>query len=726
MCCLFSFFGVILESMIEVVNRVVVPVLFIMSALLFIMIVGMLYNFNRNLKTKTLVFVTAIGLVWCAAIAVFLTPGFDLSIREIMPKVYYSASAFLPVSMIFFADAYSKKPIGLAVKGFFLLIAVSICIYVCFPATTLFRSVDAGSYTVELNKIPYLVYTIYFVSFFLISMFVLLKNYSDKNLHRKQRETSWRIFIPWVAGGVFGSIFNLWLPWAGNYSLIALGPLSVLIFIPILIVAATTNEYLSAPKIFLKGLTGCFSLMVTVFSTIGILLLMNLFLPIERKVDYQHYPIYAIAFAIGILWAVAVFRLNRVLIKQIDSDGYNEEGIMEAISVVLAEKREAVELFGAIRHTLDKSFGVKQVDIVIFDENTAVHVDDTKLESVLMRITSGKKTNTIFREEIRNKLDYAALVAYDIEAVTPIIGVVHKKVIGVILLSPRKRKFSRYYGETLERVAKMLSPFIQSAVFYEQISSFNTKLKQEVRIKTRKLRENNKELMKLDEMKSDLLTIASHNLRTPLTGVLGYADMLREGDAGKLSKGQKEYIEEIIKSANNMNRVLLDFLDATRIDTGKFGLRKEEIDFSRIVDGEMEMLEEMAKSHEREIVYSRDKEDIHMVGDSSRLRQTVTNLVDNAIYYSKSKVEVNLHRDGNLVKFTVKDDGIGVPRDEQNKLFTKMYRASNAELARPDGSGIGLYVVKNIIEASGGKIIFESKEGKGSTFGFELRLGEGE
>jgi signal transduction histidine kinase len=195
---------------------------------------------------------------------------------------------------------------------------------------------------------------------------------------------------------------------------------------------------------------------------------------------------------------------------------------------------------------------------------------------------------------------------------------------------------------------------------------------------------------------------------------------LLDGDAGKLSKKQAEYVSDIIKSANNINRVLADFLDATRINTGKFELRKEDMNLSNIVDNEVKALKEMAADYNRELVYVRSKEDIMITGDASRLRQVVTNLIDNAIFYSSKKIEVNLQKYGNRVVFTVKDDGIGVPEAEQSKIFTKMYRASNAGVTRPDGTGIGLYVVKKIVEGSGGKIIFKSVEGKGSFFGFEL------
>ena len=110
--------------------------------------------------------------------------------------------------------------------------------------------------------------------------------------------------------------------------------------------------------------------------------------------------------------------------------------------------------------------------------------------------------------------------------------------------------------------------------------------------------------------------------------------------------------------------------------------------------------------------------------DESKIRQVIMNFADNALYYSheKTSIQINLTTENNEVIFTVKDTGIGVPPDEQEQLFSKFYRASNAKKQRPDGTGVGLYLAKTVIDAHCGKIIFESVEGKGSTFGFSLPI----
>ena len=110
--------------------------------------------------------------------------------------------------------------------------------------------------------------------------------------------------------------------------------------------------------------------------------------------------------------------------------------------------------------------------------------------------------------------------------------------------------------------------------------------------------------------------------------------------------------------------------------------------------------------------------------DEGKIRQVIMNFADNALYYSRSgmAIQVSLGIEGKEVLFTVKDTGIGVPKEEQARLFTKFYRASNARKQRPDGTGVGLYLAKRVIVEHGGTVIFSSSEGKGSTFGFALPL----
>jgi signal transduction histidine kinase len=138
------------------------------------------------------------------------------------------------------------------------------------------------------------------------------------------------------------------------------------------------------------------------------------------------------------------------------------------------------------------------------------------------------------------------------------------------------------------------------------------------------------------------------------------------------------------------------------------------------VQEEVRQLVETAKGRNLELIYHKPEHFPLLMLDETKLRQVIMNFIDNAIYYTPSggHITVNLVDKPQAVEFTVVDDGIGVPRPEQHRLFTKFYRADNAKRARPDGTGLGLFMAKKVIAVQSGAIIFRSTEGKGSTFGF--------
>lgn len=200
--------------------------------------------------------------------------------------------------------------------------------------------------------------------------------------------------------------------------------------------------------------------------------------------------------------------------------------------------------------------------------------------------------------------------------------------------------------------------------------------------------------------------------------------MLVEGDVGNVSPDQKHLLNEAFISSERMVRLIGDFLNVSRLQTGKFVIEKQPVDLAKIVAQELESLEPNASARGQKFVYKQPKDFPKLDLDESKIQQVIMNFADNAIYYSKdkSKINVSLGVVGNKVEFTVKDTGIGVPEKEKDQLFNKFFRATNARKQRPDGTGVGLFLAKKVIDAHDGQIIFESKEKRGSTFGFRLPI----
>jgi signal transduction histidine kinase len=236
----------------------------------------------------------------------------------------------------------------------------------------------------------------------------------------------------------------------------------------------------------------------------------------------------------------------------------------------------------------------------------------------------------------------------------------------------------------------------------------------------KQLRESNTKLRALDEAKDDFISMASHQLRTPLTSIKGYISMVMEGDAGKITPQQHTMLNQALVSSQRMVYMISDLLNVSRLRTGKFLIEPTPTNLAQVISEEIGQLKEMASLRGVTIRYKAVKKFPELMLDETKTRQIIMNLIDNAIYYTPGggKIDVSLANTADTVEFRVKDTGIGVPRSEQKHLFTKFYRAGNARKARPDGTGLGLFMAKKVTIAQGGAIIFESKEGKGSTFGF--------
>jgi len=297
-----------------------------------------------------------------------------------------------------------------------------------------------------------------------------------------------------------------------------------------------------------------------------------------------------------------------------------------------------------------------------------------------------------------------------------------KEGLGYIILG-QKRSGNTYTSQDIQLlgiIANELVIAIQNSLHFEEIQRFNVTLQQKVEDATKKLRRTNQRLEELDETKDDFISMASHQLRTPLTSVKGYLSMVLEGDAGKINTNQYQMLHQAFSSSQRMVFLITDLLNVSRLKTGKFVIEPTPVDLSKLIQEEVAQLVETAQVKNIELIYKKPATFPLLMLDETKTRQVGMNFIDNAIYYTPAGGHINVELIDNpsTVEFKVTDNGIGVPKVEQHHLFSKFYRATNARKARPDGTGLGLFMAKKVIAAQGGSIIFESKENQGSTFGF--------
>jgi signal transduction histidine kinase len=294
--------------------------------------------------------------------------------------------------------------------------------------------------------------------------------------------------------------------------------------------------------------------------------------------------------------------------------------------------------------------------------------------------------------------------------------------LGFILLGGRRSgaAYTSADQRLLSAAADELAVGLQNALRFQEIQNFNATLQERVTEATHNLRRVNDKLRKLNETKDDFISMASHQLRTPLTSVKGYVSMVLDGDAGKITQLQRKLLMQSFISSQRMVYLISDLLNVSRLKTGKFVIEPVPSNLAKVIQEEVDQLAETVKGRHLILTYHRPEHFPILMLDETKLRQVIMNFIDNAVYYTPSggHIEINLLDKPGSVEFTVTDDGMGVPRHEQHHLFTKFYRAPNAKRARPDGTGLGLFMAKKVIVAQGGAVVFKSQEGRGSTFGF--------
>ena len=229
----------------------------------------------------------------------------------------------------------------------------------------------------------------------------------------------------------------------------------------------------------------------------------------------------------------------------------------------------------------------------------------------------------------------------------------------------------------------------------------------------------------IDTMKSEFVSVASHQLRTPLSAIKWFLEMLIAGDAEAVNENQKEFLDRAYESNERMIKLVNDLLNVSRMESGKIKFEPKPTQLGDIFQSVITELTPLTRARNITIQSAfADAKLPEVFVDPDKIRQVIMNLVSNAIKYTsgRGKIELFYERHPNELVFNIKDNGIGIPKDQQHKVFNKFFRADNVMKVQTEGSGLGLYIGRTLVEASGGRMWFTSQENKGTTFSFALPI----
>lgn len=418
--------------------------------------------------------------------------------------------------------------------------------------------------------------------------------------------------------------------------------------------------------------------------------------------------------------------LEKVTDKVFFKDKYDSTIVLKEVSHVLNSSLNLKEIVLACLKKLEDFLKTENAAVIVFQNGGTQPIFLKKCDNFNLSIeevhelADAKKQPLVFDE--LNEGRYKNVLRKNSCAFTTVLKTKEKK-IGLLLL---KHKLSGDIFNTddinlLSILAPELSVAIQNALAYLKIQQFSETLKREIKKATESLRKTNTRLKEVSELKDEFVSLASHELRTPMTAVAGTISTILDGFAGKVSNDAKEFLQESKNEIDRLLRMVNNLLNISRIESGRMKYSIEKFEAGPIIKMALNNLKPLAL--ERKLDLTPPKFDkLLLKADKDKFEEVLTNLIGNSLKYTKTgSVSLKIEKKGQEAVFAIVDTGIGISAENQKKLFRRFSRTSKGE-KQAKGTGLGLYICKTMLEGMDGKIWVESEVNKGSKFFFSLPL----
>jgi len=395
------------------------------------------------------------------------------------------------------------------------------------------------------------------------------------------------------------------------------------------------------------------------------------------------------------------------IFKMISSEYLEEMGFEKACAFMFNEKERKFNLSLNVGYSDEEIVEIKQ----FFDANRDAY-------STLIKASGTSPEN----QAVRNKIKQIFRV-YDfvISAIQPKEGN-H----GLLFVGKDSKESLITEGdeELITILANQIGQALENAHLFEKTWHAHQELENKVEDRTRELSRALEEVRRINRRKTEFVSNVSHELRTPLTSIKGYASILLAGKLGSIPEDVKNRLEKINRHSDELVQFVNDLLDIARIESGRMSMKKEPHDLKKIVEEVADLLAVQLK--ERQIAFSADfgKDATELLADYNQLKRVFINLINNSAKFTPAggRISVKTARIDKNIQVDIKDTGCGMTPDEQAGLFQEFYRVDNPINQQVKGTGLGLVMVKDIVEAHKGKIWVTSKKGEGSIFSFSLPI----
>ncbi|MNH49909.1 Sensor histidine kinase YycG [compost metagenome] len=646
-------------------------------------------------------------------------------LKYLIALVCYGLAMGLVVQLLLFCVGFAKSQLSTKYARLLVVPGVVVGVAAMIPGIIAYRVEGEAIIT---NQLTLVIYGLVLVAYIIASCAVLIIG------RRRADKLSARgitlILTGMALSGILGAYCNLILPIFGVYWFTQLGTASATLFIGVIAYAIIRHRLFNIKFAVVRTVTYFLALTTMIGVYFGLATLLAVVVNGSAGFNLDVLPNAFIALVLAFIFHPIKRFFDKLTNRIFFQDNYDSDKFFADLTRTLTMTTDLRTLMERAAREISETLRAEFGYLFVY-HSQGHHISTSTKPKVRLPIEDARTLDSYvvgrggaiiaaaeldIHDPIRRMM-----VSHKFALILPLVR--SNQVVGYVCIGERlSNGYTTRDARVLETVADELIIAIQNALSVQEVKELNATLQQRIDEATKELRASNAQLQRLDEAKDEFVSMASHQLRTPLTSVKGYIDMVLEGDAGEISDMQKHLLGEAFTSSERMVHLINDFLNVSRLQTGKFMIDRRQIDLATIVRQEVDGLQTTAGQRQLTLSYDVPSSFPLLYLDEGKIRQVVMNFIDNAIYYSKENttITITLKANDDTLELTVKDTGIGVPVDEQAQLFTKFYRASNARKQRPDGTGVGLYLAKKVIVAHGGSMVFSSTPEKGSTFGFTL------
>jgi len=680
------------------------------------------FNNPNSATNKAYTFLGFNIVAWSAILFFSLHPP-DLTWQLSLIRISMASSTSFAFAFFLLAHTFPSKQLLLSQPR--LLVSIAATLLTMFIAQTplLFSGLNVQDGNISPIPGPGMVlFVIVAIGFDIAAVYLLMKKYRHSS-GLVRRQLFYILLGMYLTLGLI--IFNnfILVTIFNTSKLMPLGYLFTLIFLGATAYAIMRHRLLDIRLLVARSVS--FALVTALLSLIYGSLLFALSTAVSTTYQLPVYILIALVLAY-------TFRPLQVYIQKLTDDifhkeAYSSETLLEELGAIIRSTLSLNKLLKDVVSYLNETMRVSSSGIIVLAEKE-IYTQEIQgfpesftlpLSSIELLGRNAKHSLLIF-DEMPESDAKEIMRQHNLSIVIPM--TVKNSLYGIVVFGQKSSGdiYSTQDIDVLEIFAPQISIAIQNSLAYDQIRHFNITLKEEVDRATKDLKLANRHLRHLDKLKDEFVFIATHELKNPVTAMRGYMSMIQEGIFGPIPDKMKSPLNQIQTSNQQLVDLVNDLLQIARSEAKTLTIHTETVDITQTVEIVKENLKPLISQKGLKFIHE-VPDHIMVKADPSRLKEIINNLISNAIKYSeKGTISVSYHVSDGVVETRVKDQGYGISREDQKKLFTRFYRVEEEAAKGIPGTGLGLFIVKQLIEKMGGHIWIESEKGVGSTFFFTL------